>query len=102
MAHVAGLSFLSLCYFGWVWIGRLITGDFVYYFFDHNQVGWKYVVVAVGAMIGLVNTCESSLLITLTPLTFAVFAFVYGLSGLREMLTRNSEDSNAAYQRLPQ
>jgi hypothetical protein len=46
-------------YVGWAFIGKIITGDYVYFFFDFQEIGWEYVLVAVGSFIGLTNTCES-------------------------------------------
>jgi hypothetical protein len=46
-------------YVGWAYIGKIVTGDYVYFFFDFQEIGWEYVLVAVSYFVGLTNICES-------------------------------------------
>lgn len=86
-AHIVGLTMLSLLYVGWAYIGKMVTDKYSYYFLDYNQIGWEYVVVAVFALCALANI---------------FFSVIYGLTGLREMLTKKGEDKSYGYTRLPQ
>jgi hypothetical protein len=98
-AHILGLTFLSGCYVGWTWVGYVVCDKYAYYFFDHHEHGWQYYGIAVLSFIIVTNTCKSSRkFLMLTPLTNLGFFFVYGLTGIREMLTRKS----SGYTRLPQ
>jgi hypothetical protein len=90
-------------YVFWAYIGKLVTGKYAYFFFNLQMVGWESLIIAVISLIGLVNTCEVSVsAFTDRFANFAVFAFNYGLTGLREILTKHSEDKNVGYTRLPQ
>jgi len=84
--HLAGLAALSALYVIWAFIGNEVTGEFAYFFFDHDQIGWEHV---TGAIIAFILAGDIA------------FSFVYGLTGLREMNNNRSED-RSGYNRLPQ
>ncbi|PMD29692.1 hypothetical protein L207DRAFT_574076 [Hyaloscypha variabilis F] len=86
-AHLAGLSFLSVLYIGWTYIGYVVADKYVWWFLDHRQVGWEYVVSSWFAFVVLVKIG---------------FFVLYGIHGLREWLTKKGENKNRGYQQLPQ
>lgn len=60
--HIIALTMLTMMYIGWTYIGKLITGEYAYYFLDYEVVGWERVAISVMGMIGLVMTCKLTLL----------------------------------------
>jgi hypothetical protein len=60
LAHVAGLSVLSLLYTAWAYVGYIATDKYAYYFFDHKKVGWEYVAAAIVAFVALASICKAS------------------------------------------
>lgn len=42
--HVVGLAILSWIALGWQYIGYIVSDKFAYFFLDHKQVGWEWVV----------------------------------------------------------
>jgi len=86
-AHLSGLTTLTLVYIGWAHIGKLLTGHYAYYFLDDKETDWEYKVAAITALSALPNI---------------FFAFVYGLTGLRQVLTKALEDRTQGYSRIPQ
>lgn len=54
------MGLITLCgmYVGWAYIGSIITGTYVYFFFDFQEIGWEHGLVSVGSFVGLTNTCE--------------------------------------------
>lgn len=57
-AHTISLTTLSLIYIGWAYIGRLLTGEYVYYFLDHNVIGWEHLLAAILSFCALENVCK--------------------------------------------
>lgn len=57
--HIIGLSTLSLMYVGWAYVGKIFTGNYVYFFFDFQQIGWENVLIAVVSFCGLSIICKS-------------------------------------------
>ncbi|CZR67593.1 uncharacterized protein PAC_17492 [Phialocephala subalpina] len=86
-AHTAGLTVLSFIYIGWTYIGYIVQDKFAYYFFDHKQVGWEYVISSWFGFAVLNNL---------------FFWFIYGLTAIRQQLTKKGENKKSGYQQLPQ
>ncbi|KAF8857826.1 hypothetical protein BDZ45DRAFT_674440 [Acephala macrosclerotiorum] len=86
-AHTAGITVLSFVYIGWTYIGYIVQDKFPYYFFDHKQVGWEYV-IASWFSFAVVNNI--------------FFWFIYGLTAVRQQLTKKGETKKSGYQQLPQ
>ncbi|KAL3420937.1 hypothetical protein PVAG01_07382 [Phlyctema vagabunda] len=86
-AHIFALVVLANLYVGWVYIGHKILHRYAYFFFDHAMIGWEFVSAAI---IGA----------SFLPIVF--FAFVYGITGLREVITKKRESTSYGYSRLPQ
>lgn len=57
-AHILGLSTLCGMYIGWAYIGKIITGTYVYFFFNFQEIGWEYALLSVGSFVGLTNICD--------------------------------------------
>lgn len=95
------MSLLALVYVTWAGFSYIFTDKYPYYFFDHREVGWHYVLGAVVVFVAIVNACESNPILTIRIFTNSqVFGLVYGLTALREKLTKKTEGSG--YTRLPQ
>ncbi|PMD22359.1 hypothetical protein NA56DRAFT_670422 [Hyaloscypha hepaticicola] len=86
-AHLFGLAFLCFLYIGWAYIGYVVTDKYVWWFLDHNQVKWEFVVAGWVAFAALTEIC---------------FFIIYGITGLRELLTKRGERKSRGYQQLPQ
>jgi len=86
-AHIVGLSVLSFLYVGWTFVGYVVTDRYAYFFFDHHRIGWLYVATAILAFSALTNI---------------FFSVVYGLTGLREVLSAKEDGKSSGYSRLPQ
>ncbi|KAH6718614.1 hypothetical protein DL95DRAFT_461681 [Leptodontidium sp. 2 PMI_412] len=85
-AHVIGLSILTLAYIGWAYVGYIVTDKWALYFLNHQEMKWEHV---IGSWVGFV------------VLTNIFFVFVYGITAIRERLTRKGEHKNSGYQQLP-
>jgi hypothetical protein len=70
-AHIVGLVSLCAAYTGWLYLGRLLTGYYVYKWIDPSYKGWEYTVIAI---------------MSATAIAVCMFAVQYGLHGLREKL----------------
>ncbi|KUJ07623.1 uncharacterized protein LY89DRAFT_660408 [Mollisia scopiformis] len=86
-AHVAGLGALSFIYVGWQYVGYIVSDKFAYFFFDHKQVGWEYV-IASWFFFAIVNNIS--------------YFFVYGVTAVRQQLTKKGDGKKSGYQQLPQ
>ena len=91
-------------YVGWAYIGKIITGTYVYFFFNFQEIGWEYALLSVGSFVGLTNICDFPKYPCLSSMSliYVVFAVTYGITGFRELVTRKCEDKSAGYIRLPQ
>jgi hypothetical protein len=69
-AHLFGLAFLCFLYIGWAYIGYVVTGKYVWWFLDHNQVKWEFVVAGWVAFAALTEICEHSSFLSSLTLTF--------------------------------
>ncbi|KAE9376300.1 hypothetical protein N431DRAFT_554764 [Stipitochalara longipes BDJ] len=85
-AHLGGLAFLSFLYIGWTYIGYVVADKYVWWFLDHKEVEWKYVVLSWFGFAALTEIC---------------FFIIYGVTGLRELLTKTGEHKSRGYQQLP-
>ncbi|KAG0649618.1 hypothetical protein D0Z07_4049 [Hyphodiscus hymeniophilus] len=88
-AHMVGLSTFSLAYVGWTFLGYVVTDKYHYFFFNHKIVGWEHFGLNVVGFIAITNI---------------FFIMVYGVTGIREALTKRGEarKSGGGYTRLPQ
>jgi hypothetical protein len=59
-AHIVGLAILSWFYIGWTYVGYIVTDQYTYWFLDHKQVGWEYVVAYWAGFAVLNNLGKSS------------------------------------------
>jgi hypothetical protein len=102
--HVVGLSALSFFYIIWAYIGYIVTDQYAYFFLDHKKIGWEYVSGAIISFVvlGDICKCSSRPCDFVDLLTLEVFAFVYGITGVRENWTKKSDDKQSGYTRLPQ
>ncbi|KAF4626493.1 hypothetical protein G7Y89_g11665 [Cudoniella acicularis] len=85
--HIFGITFLSLLYVAWAYLGDYFTGKFAYYFLDNTRVGWDN---AAASIIAFVVSGD------------VLFVVVFALTGIREILTKNSENKSRGYTTLPQ
>ncbi|KAH8766503.1 hypothetical protein F5882DRAFT_12103 [Hyaloscypha sp. PMI_1271] len=85
--HLAGLMFLAFLYIGWTYIGYVVADKYVWWFLDHKQVKWEYVVASWVGFAALTDIC---------------FFIIYGVAGLRELCTKKGEHKSRGYQQLPQ
>ncbi|KAI9724354.1 MAG: hypothetical protein M1812_000422 [Candelaria pacifica] len=74
--HIIGLIILDLFYVAWCYIGRAITGVYIYKFIDPSYKGTKPVVVSI---------------ISVTSFTVTMFSIVSALHGLREIATARGQ-----------
>jgi hypothetical protein len=56
--HLAGLVFLAFLYIGWTYIGYVVADKYVWWFLDHKQVKWEYVVASWFGFAALTDICE--------------------------------------------
>ncbi|KAI9747842.1 MAG: hypothetical protein M1835_001962 [Candelina submexicana] len=80
--HIVGLIVLDLLYVAWLYIGRVITGVYVYKFIDPSYKGTKPVVVSI---------------ISVTSFTVTMFSIVSAFHGLREIATARGEKKRQRY-----
>jgi hypothetical protein len=100
--HLAGLLSLASVYIGWTYIGYVVADEYVWWFFDHKQIRWEYVVASWFGFAALVEICESNRLCPHLMLTMPGFLIIYGVAGLRELCTKKGEHKSRGYQQLPQ
>jgi GR25 family glycosyltransferase involved in LPS biosynthesis len=60
-AHIVGLTILSWLYIGWAYVGYVVTDKYAWWFLDHKQVDWRYVVASWAGFAALTQICEHSL-----------------------------------------
>ena len=56
--HILGFTVLSLCYFGWAFVGYIVCKKYGYFFFNHDRIGWEYVGIAIVGFVVLSNICK--------------------------------------------
>ncbi|KAF9873633.1 hypothetical protein CkaCkLH20_08743 [Colletotrichum karsti] len=81
-AHTLGVIFFAGLYLGWAAIGKIETGADAFYWLDEKLIGSREAVVA--ASIGFV---------ILAPI---MYAFMYGLIGMRENIARAAHTRRVA------
>ncbi|PVH77565.1 hypothetical protein DL98DRAFT_561515 [Cadophora sp. DSE1049] len=85
-AHIVGLSILSMAYIGWAYVGYIVTDKWAWFFLNHDESKWEYVILSWIAFVVVTNI---------------FFLIVYGITAVRERLTRKGEHKNSGYQQLP-
>ncbi|KAI9644793.1 hypothetical protein NHQ30_006820 [Ciborinia camelliae] len=86
--HVVAFAVLIFVYVGWATIGYHYLDKYVYFFLDHEKIGWEYYWASVAGFVFLSEI---------------FFVFVYAITGVRESMTKKqNDDKNTGYQRLPQ
>ncbi|KAK3389189.1 hypothetical protein B0H63DRAFT_463150 [Podospora didyma] len=85
-SHVFAIIFFLSCYIGWAAFGKIVTDHYPFFWMDPEAMGKKEIVAAYASgFVGLGPT---------------VFAFMYGLIGMRENLTKK-DDSSSQFKQSP-
>ncbi|KAK0715068.1 hypothetical protein B0H67DRAFT_233442 [Lasiosphaeris hirsuta] len=78
-SHVFSIMFILAGYLGWAAFGKILTGEYPYFWMDPEKMEYTEIVVGYSASFVILGAI--------------VFAFIYGLIGMRENATRRDEPS---------
>ncbi|OBT50640.1 hypothetical protein VE04_08380, partial [Pseudogymnoascus sp. 24MN13] len=70
--HILWFSAIGVAYYVWAFLGHIVTGNYVYFFLDPEQIGEENVAVGLIAFVALLNI---------------FYGVAYGMSGARDAIT---------------